>query len=159
MWVKVACANGHSLKVRTKYAGHTGKCPQCGGGVAIPTLTEEQMFELLDAGARKAAPVVAAAQAPDKLVHESSGDDEDSALSMGSTMLKRLPKTCPKCKQQCSPNYTICPNCRTILPLSGMSDAAELMGRPKASIHCPDCGATSFPGSTVCTNCGVPLIE
>jgi hypothetical protein len=158
MWIKVACPSGHTLKVRTKYSGRTGKCPQCSADVPIPHMGEEEILELIDAGA---------AQTKTLAVHQdakhqgasATAADEDSGDSMGSTALRRSPKTCPRCKKQCSHKYTICPHCRTFLPLTDPVEVDEMLGHKHNSIHCPGCGVTSFPGSTVCTNCGMSLVE
>ena len=156
MWIKVACKNGHMLKVRTKYAGREGKCPQCSLPVPIPELTEEQLFSLLDAGVKKSEALPVHQEAKHAA---GTAADGDSAMTMGSTVLRKAPKTCPKCKQKCSAKYTICPNCRTILPMADFAEAVGMNAGMRASMHCPDCGATSFPGSPVCTNCGMPLVE
>jgi hypothetical protein len=155
MWIKVACPSGHMLKVRTKYSGRVGKCPQCEASVQIPLLSEEQMFELLDAEA---------ARSPNLSVHQEKQPDPPDAASnasshtIGSTVLRKAPKTCPRCKKQCSPKYTICPHCRTFLPIDAM-EVDEALGHRHTAIPCPGCGVTSFPGATVCTNCGMTLVE
>jgi hypothetical protein len=151
------------LKVKTKYCGHMGKCPQCAEPVKIPKLTEEEMVALLlqptpeEAAAAKAAQAAKAASAEDVLT-EMPRDDDGSVVTGGSTMLKRAPKTCPKCKQQCSAKYTICPHCRTFLPFIDVGEAAEATGHV-GSLNCPECGVRSFPGEHVCRNCGVVLVE
>ncbi len=149
MWTRVSCPNGHQLKVRTKHGGQSGKCPQCAVPVTIPELTEEELFALIDA--------VAGQQGAE--VHEEAkpeGASGESSVLLGSKMFRRL-KTCPKCKQQFSAKYTICPHCRTFLPID-KGEAAELVDRKHAAINCPGCGVTSFPGATVCTNCGMSLV-
>jgi hypothetical protein len=155
MWTRVKCPNGHSLKVRTKHGGQSGKCPQCAALVNIPELTEEELFAMIDAMEQASAPVH---QDPkhDQGFVASNPASGDSSLLVGSTMLKRL-RTCPKCKKQFSAKYTICPHCRTFLPLD-TGEAAEIVNRQNAAIHCPGCGVTSFPGATVCTNCGMSLV-
>jgi hypothetical protein len=150
MWTRVLCPNGHALKVRTKHGGQSGKCPQCATLVKIPELTEEELFALIDAVAGDKSAAVH--QDPK---HDKPGDAGDSVL-VGSQMLKRL-RTCPKCKQQFSAKYSICPHCRTFLPLE-KGEAAEFVDRTHSAINCPGCGVTSFPGATVCTNCGMSLV-
>lgn len=157
MWIKVACPNGHLLKVQTKFAGRVGKCPQCSLGVPIPLLGEEQIFELLDgvAAQNAALPVH-----QDTKHHAANTLHGDSGDTLGSTVLRKAPKTCPRCHKQCSPKYTICPHCRTFLPFSDPLEVDEVLGHHRhAAIHCPGCQATSFPGATVCTNCGMSLVE
>jgi hypothetical protein len=149
MWIKVECPNKHVLKVKTKYCGHTGKCPQCAEPVKIPKLSEDEMVAMLlqpsaqEAAAAKAAAEAVRANHDDTHVLSESPSEDGSLVTGGSTLLKRAPKTCPKCKQQCSPKYTICPHCRTFLPF----------------MNCPECGVKSFPGDHVCRNCGVVLAE
>jgi hypothetical protein len=149
MWTRVLCPNGHALKVRTKHGGQAGKCPQCAAAVTIPELTEEELFAMIDALDK------------DTPVHQEAKPEEviggESSLLVGSTMLKRL-KTCPKCKQQFSAKYTICPHCRTFLPFDNVAEAAESVQRKNIAISCPGCKSPSFPGATVCTNCGMSLV-
>ena len=155
MWIKVACPSGHMLKVRTKYSGRVGKCPQCSASVQIPLLGEEQVLALLDAEAAKTGEL---AVHQDKRHLSDSVSANDSGDTVGSTVLRKAPKTCPRCRKQCSPKYTICPHCRTFLPFD-VSEVDEALGHHHTAIHCPGCGVTSFPGSTVCTNCGTMLVE
>ncbi len=36
MSIHIVCPNGHKLKIKSKYAGHSGKCPMCGSQIVIP---------------------------------------------------------------------------------------------------------------------------
>jgi hypothetical protein len=158
MWTRVNCPNGHALKVRTKHGGQAGKCPQCAAAVKIPELSEEQLFAMIDALDKSPTAAAAVHQDPK---HDTSFQSRplstgDSSLLVGSTMLKRL-RSCPKCHKQFSAKYTICPHCRTFLPIENVGEAAEIVQRSHA-IHCPGCGVTGFPGATVCTNCGMSLV-
>lgn len=155
MWTRVTCPNGHGLKVRTKYGGQTGKCPQCAAAVKIPKLTEEELFALIDAAAGVGQAVHQDPKHTEQRRSEPGGSD--SSLLVGSTSLKRL-RSCPKCRQQFSAKYTICPHCRCVLPLQNVGEAAEMVDRTHSAINCPGCNALSFPGATVCTNCGMSLV-
>jgi hypothetical protein len=157
MWTRVKCPNGHSLKVRTKHGGQSGKCPQCAALVTIPELTEEELFALIDAVAGGQEGEVHQDPKHDTSFKANEASSGESSLLVGSQMFKRL-KTCPKCKQQFSAKFTICPHCRTFLPFDNIGEAAETVDRKHAAINCPGCGVTSFPGATVCTNCGMSLV-
>ena len=166
MWIKVECPNKHVLKVKTKYCGHTGKCPQCAVAFKIPKLSEDELVAMLlaptaaETAAAQAA--TAAAQggnnADDSSVLNESPRSDGSVVTGGSTMLKRAPKTCPKCRQQCSAKYTICPHCRTFLPFADLGDLVESSGH-MSSMACPECGVNCFPGDLACRNCGMILRE
>ncbi len=157
MWTRIQCPNGHSLKVRTKHGGQSGKCPQCAAQVTIPELTEEQLFAMIDALDQAEAPVHQEPQHEKPMETASTmGNSGESSVLFGSQVLKRL-RTCPKCKQQFSAKYTICPHCRTFLPFDKQGTTAEAPGRKTAAVSCPGCGVTGFPGASVCTNCGMPL--
>lgn len=36
MGIVVHCPGGHTLKIKDKYAGKTGKCPHCGAKIRVP---------------------------------------------------------------------------------------------------------------------------
>jgi hypothetical protein len=124
--------------------------------VTIPQLSEEELFALIDAVTGGQAEEVHQDPKHDTSMKVGAGASGESSLLVGSQMLKRL-KTCPKCKQQFSAKFTICPHCRTFLPID-VGEAAEMVDRKHAAINCPGCGVTSFPGATVCTNCGMSLV-
>lgn len=156
MWTRVACPNGHALKVRTKHGGQMGKCPQCAASVKIPELSEEALFDLIDAVAGAETKPVHQEAKHDDAGFKTTPSEGDSSLLVGSQIQKRM-RNCPKCRAQFSAKYTVCPHCRTILPLEGIASAAEMANRMSA-IKCPGCGVPSFPGSHICTNCGMSLV-
>jgi len=44
MSIKVTCPNGHSLKIKTKYAGKTGRCPICKARIIVPSGDGSNVF-------------------------------------------------------------------------------------------------------------------
>ena len=38
MGIRVTCENGHRFKVKEKYAGKTGRCPNCKARVEVPVV-------------------------------------------------------------------------------------------------------------------------
>jgi DNA-directed RNA polymerase subunit RPC12/RpoP len=167
MWIQLDCPNGHPLKVDVKFAGKLGRCPACGVKVRIPQpspaepdMSEEHILDLIGPAAEPPPPVF---DEPLPVHEQSQAQPEGdlgsailrgggSAVLAGAAALKQPMRVCPACKRKVSLRYTICPHCRTYLPIAGVAEIANTR-----SANCPQCGAKSFPGAAVCHNCGEPL--
>lgn len=159
MSIEVTCPNGHTLKVKDKYAGQTGLCPRCQARILVPEpatagLSEDAIVDLLGPPARddlqstrgdlQSMPVH---QDPRHLV--SSGDPSMS----GSSILSASPtRDCPKCRKQVAAIYRICPSCWTYFSDTGGSSIIK-----KVRMACPSCGTEVIPGDHRCANCGIDL--
>jgi hypothetical protein len=166
--IQLDCPNGHPLKVDDRFAGKMGRCPACGVKVRIPLpgiaadqdLSEDSILDLIGpattpppAPYTETLPVHQAAQ-PDRDAETGSAiiSGGGSAVLAGAAALKQPMRVCPACKHKVSLRYTICPHCRTYMPIAGVAEIANTR-----SANCPQCGARSFPGASVCHNCGEPL--
>lgn len=152
MSIRVKCPNGHEFKVKDKYAGQRGYCPYCHAEVHVPAkLTEDEVLDLLG-------PPPPAEPVGDLPVHQDPKHmrlaTDPSSMSgsslLGSTVLNRGMKTCPKCKKEVRLAYDICPYCRTYF-----TDLSEISRR--LASHCPKCGGEVHHGDHWCPTCGADL--
>jgi len=152
MSIEVTCPNGHTLKVKDKYAGQTGLCPRCQARILVPEpakagMTEEAIVDLLGPPSRDDLQNLPVHQDPRHL-----GDSSDPSMS-GSSILSASPtRECPKCRRQVKATYRICPHCSTYFSDTGGSSIIK-----KVRMACPSCGAEVIPGDPRCTNCGLDL--
>jgi len=40
--IEVTCENGHTFRVKRKYVGRQGKCPECSASVLVPKMADTQ---------------------------------------------------------------------------------------------------------------------
>ena len=127
MSIKVTCPNGHSLQVKSEFAGKSGLCPHCKVRIVVPKLepeavSEDDLLEVLGpprmvhhmaapSDPPPERPPLASKEEPKK--QESKNDD--AAGPAGSSLLRRK-KVCPKCCEIISVAHSDCPRCHT--PLS-----------------------------------------
>jgi len=45
MGIKVSCPNGHTIKVKDKFAGKTGLCPACKARIKVPEIPRQGLSE------------------------------------------------------------------------------------------------------------------
>ena len=149
MSIDVLCRNGHTLKVKDKYAGKTGRCPHCQMPVQVPQaataaqLTDDDILSM----------VGPPSGVDDLPVHqETHHHDEGSGLSLlgGSSIHKRLTKTCLKCKREVNMRLDICPHCHMYF-----SDSTEISRR--MVVTCRVCGAETDSTFHRCVSCGADL--
>jgi anti-sigma B factor antagonist len=121
MSIKVTCPNGHSLQVKSEFAGKSGLCPHCKALISVPkpepaSVSEDDLLEVLG---------------PPRAVHHMHVDEpspnhhasnhkepqkkEAAVGTAGSSHLRRQ-KVCPKCCEIVSVSHASCPKCQT--PLS-----------------------------------------
>jgi zinc-ribbon domain len=150
MSIEVKCPNGHTLKVKDKYAGQTGLCPKCQSRVLVPKLVPEMSEQaILDC---IGPPPPADNDLPvhqDPSLIDPSGSASGTSL-LRSSLLGRSMKTCPKCRAEVRIAYDLCPHCHTYF-----TDTAEVVRRIVE--HCPHCGAEHLPGDRRCANCHTEL--
>jgi anti-anti-sigma factor len=125
MSIKVTCPNGHTMQVRSEFAGKSGLCPQCKVRVNVPKLepaavSEDELLEVL--GPPRAVHVMRVEDEPRE--HRPAATIKDlateaarptaSAVSTGSAVLRRK-KVCPRCCEIVSVSHDDCPRCHTLL--------------------------------------------
>jgi hypothetical protein len=105
MPIDVTCPNGHSLKIKEKYAGKAGLCPRCKAPIQVPALVPNSIEDLIDLTPRAPVTKVAA-------FDPAADDDDEPAAQHGthnparvgesllsSSSLVKHQKVCPKCYQ------------------------------------------------------------
>ena len=115
MGIRVECPHGHVFKVKDKYAGKKGLCPQCEGQVivlvpdAISTDSAEKAYRkaVLDEH-RAAHPVQDAAASVLDDQAEPSADQSGSML--GSSVIRHRVK-CTQCGEPVPMWFAKCPAC------------------------------------------------
>jgi hypothetical protein len=151
MAISVVCPNGHDLKIKDKYAGRKGLCPKCNAVVDVPqlaaALSEQAVIELLGPARPRDSDTLPVHQ-DEK--HRTKVDDDDSTVTGASSVLLPKSKICPKCRNQISATFHVCPHCRTYF-----DESAEIgrITRP----DCPVCGTACLPGDISCAACGTDL--
>jgi hypothetical protein len=152
MAISVICPNGHELKIKDKYAGRKGLCPKCNAVVNVPDLavaiSEQAVIELLGPSPRQPNGSLPVHQ---EEKHRTKAGDDDSTLS-GSSSSVVVPKTkfCPKCRNEISATFHVCPHCRTYF-----DESADI--RRATRPDCPICGTACLPGDISCAACGTDL--
>jgi hypothetical protein len=148
MSIDVTCPNGHALKIKDKYAGKIGRCPHCQMPVHVPeaphALTDDEILNVVGP--------------PDDIhdmpVHQEyahlAGSESGLSLLGGSSVHKRLTKTCPKCKYEVKMKLDICPHCHMYF-----SDPTEVVRR--MVVVCRTCGTETDSTFHRCVNCGADL--
>jgi len=152
MPIKVTCPNGHTLKVKDKYAGQTGLCPKCQARVLVPALNEDAICDLIGP------PPPEDEWSEGLPVHQDPkhrGLGESSGIGSGSTLressiIASKTKVCPKCRNHINARFDLCPNCGLYF-----ANWDEIHRR----MHpiCQACGAENAPGDTNCRECGAAL--
>lgn len=155
MSIQFKCSNGHEIKVKDKYAGQAGICPTCKVRVTVPVhaaelsgkVSEDAILDFLGPPPVDDMPVH---QDPK---HQNQFTDPASMSGsslLGSTILHRGMKNCPKCKREVRAAYDICPHCRTYF-----TDLTEISRRLHSK--CPGCNAETLVTDTRCKACGTIL--
>ena len=116
MSIQITCHNGHLLRFKDKYAGHSGFCPHCKTPIHVPS--REEVFEnevVAIVKASSPAPV-----SPDVLRQDPSPEDQSGVSLLGST-LPRQKVLCGQCGGIWPTAFAFCPACGT--PLSALAAA------------------------------------
>ncbi|MCX7426893.1 MAG: hypothetical protein NTW96_14860 [Planctomycetia bacterium] len=110
MSIRVACPNGHVLRVKDSLAGKVGLCPACKAQVRIPELggnmSEDDIIDVLGPHDPSREPRFSA-----------SVGGESSGAARASTAEGPSPpkKSCSHCNREISSGTHICPFCRTYI--------------------------------------------
>jgi hypothetical protein len=115
MSIAVDCPNGHTLKVKDKYAGKTGRCPYCRARVEVPDPSQVSDEDVLDyLSGPHARPQE---QSLDESVFDdpSPADPEATGVSLAGSTTIRNKKFCPHCGKFVSLSFRYCPSCSTNL--------------------------------------------
>lgn len=143
--IEVRCTKpgcGRVIRVRSQFAGKTGKCPACGTAVKVPApsatpglLTEEIKLSPMEGDEEVKRP--AAVQSDFDLVE----DDEPPPAKAAPKLVKPVKKAAKAPPPSAPPIPIVCPSCWAKLKVP-----AKYAGR---NINCPKCGtATAIPGAT-----------
>jgi hypothetical protein len=121
MGIQVKCPNGHTFKVKDKYAGKKGLCPHCEGQVIVVV---PDAFSLLDEGDELQKDAIRHRQAAAKNATPSSSASSSSVLDdshdfgstpgtsgslLGSSVIRHNIKC--KCGERVPMWYARCPHC------------------------------------------------
>ena len=115
MGIEVECPNGHTFKVKDKYAGKKGLCPYCEGEVFVlvpDALTSmEQNKKLREEIIR----THHSAGSPPKsksssVLDDSKGDEGSSGSLLGSSVIRHQIR-CAKCGESVPMWFARCPAC------------------------------------------------
>ncbi|MHB1035644.1 MAG: hypothetical protein ACYC35_11885 [Pirellulales bacterium] len=118
MSIEIVCPNGHSLKVKDRYAGKIGLCPKCQARIVVPELaaskfSEDAICELLGSPEPPRDNSLPVHQDPR---HLDPGSSSDSVSIASASSVKHIPKkTCVKCEREILADYHICPHCHTYI--------------------------------------------
>jgi anti-sigma B factor antagonist len=148
MSIKVVCPNGHTLQVKSEFAGKSGLCPQCKARIIVPkpeAVSEDDLLAVL--GPPRVVHRVPVAsepppqhppahreepkkQDPKKPDPKKQDAKAESAPNPSGSALLRRKKVCPKCCEIISVGHADCPRCQTPLsewtfPLPDESTASE----------------------------------
>ncbi|MCA9133878.1 MAG: hypothetical protein KDA45_12015 [Planctomycetales bacterium] len=125
MPIQLKCSCGHLLKVPDKFAGKTGKCPQCQKAIKIPAATSGSAKRPAGAaaapaaGAKATSPAaskVPAGKAPagkggSKAATAAQASDGWDALFDEVGLTKKSGPVCPKCAAGIKPGAVVCTQC------------------------------------------------
>lgn len=115
MSITVDCPNGHTLKVKSKYAGKAGRCPHCRARVHVPdpaAVSDDVILGFLG-GPRAAAPDLP--EGNSVLDDPPVRDPDGTGISLMGSSLVREKKICPNCGKMVSRSFRYCPSCSTNL--------------------------------------------
>lgn len=105
MPIKLTCNCGHAFNVSSKFAGKTGKCPNCKNPIKVPTPPAAAPVANVPA-APAAAPMPAPAPGGHDPLAAAMGDVlDDAGLTQGSG------PSCPKCYTDIPPGTVMCVSC------------------------------------------------
>ncbi len=147
MSIKVTCPNGHTLQVRSEFAGKSGLCPHCKARIEVPkpepaAVSEDDVLAVLgpprvvhhEPGVSEPAPEHhSTASREEAKKHEAprrESPKKDAASPTGSELLKRK-RVCPRCCEIVSYSQDDCPRC--LLPLSEWTFPLPEESSPHAS--------------------------
>lgn len=105
MSVPVICPNGHSLKIKDKYAGMKGLCPICKAHIEVPVVdidmfNEDSIMDVLKPH-ESGMSIVSLRDLPDS-VPSADGQTPPTTL-----------KICHECHRQIAVDADVCPFCNT----------------------------------------------
>src|SRR5208282_5484159 len=74
MSIKVICPNGHTLQVKSEFAGKSGRCPYCKANILVPNLEAEAVAAVVPKPERVAVSEddVLAVLGPPRAVHRTA---------------------------------------------------------------------------------------
>jgi hypothetical protein len=111
MSIRVECPNGHTLRVKDKYAGKSGRCPQCHARVYVPakSLSEAEILKIVNVGHAESHPH----DDHSSIHHEPLRDanPEDSGRSLLNSSVLRHTRVCPSCNEKFPLWYASCSHC------------------------------------------------
>ncbi len=108
MSIRVVCPNGHSLKIKNKFAGQTGMCPICKSRILVPAPKEEVVGE--DSIMDILSPEESGLSEIEAETPEFDTETGDVWSGMGGSV---APKICSKCLEEIPGDARICPHCKT----------------------------------------------
>ena len=115
MSIKVTCPNGHSLKIKTKYAGKTGRCPICKARITVPAedssvFAEDSIMDVLQPYESGVSIV--------SLPTPEIGNDPNQVPGQVPTQMLKI---CPGCHRQIPADARVCLYCNTHLAADDVS--------------------------------------
>jgi hypothetical protein len=117
MSIKVTCPNGHSLKIKAKYAGKTGRCPICKARLTVPSpdgvdvFVEDSIMDVLQP--TESGLSIIALRTPE------IGNDPNRVPGEVPTQMLKI---CPACHRQIPADALVCLYCNTDLATADASD-------------------------------------
>ena len=111
MSIRVECPNGHTFRVKDKYAGKKGLCPHCEGEVVVrvPATPSEVTTDWKQERKKYSVDEHDAELVYDDPHHGEGASDTGQSL-VGSSAIKHG-KRCDKCGAQSPIWYASCPKC------------------------------------------------
>lgn len=105
MSIKVTCPNGHSLKIKTKYAGKTGRCPICKVRITVPSPDSDLFAEdsIMD--------VLQPSESGLSIVSLRTPEIGDDPTRVPGQVPTQMIKVCPECHRQIPADALVCLYC------------------------------------------------
>ena len=121
MGIPVTCPQGHTFRVKDKYAGKRGHCPFCHASIVVPPathLSDQDIADLMGAPEDAGSEVDESASVFDENQDSASvfdDTDDSSAMSLLEASAIRQMKRCPHCAEAIPFWSTRCPHCESKL--------------------------------------------
>ena len=116
MSIKVTCPNGHSLKIKTKYAGKTGRCPICKARITVPSADDSDVFaedSIMD--------VLQPYESGVSIISLRTPEIGKDPNRISGQVPTQMLKICPECHRQIPADAMICLYCNTNLSADDVS--------------------------------------